>query len=148
MVKAQPNGEKKVTTEAEDQLAIAMTKAKLRVINKDVQTQALKAKEKIAKGVKAKKWAARELRKSRELARKQKKIAIERAKKKKRDIDRKARATARKARRKKRQMDVEAAEMRAEAEHMAQDAGLPKIPMGKPGYGILRRSGRENAIAA
>merc|ERR1712196_599456 len=39
MVKAQPNGEKKVTTEAEDQMSIAMTKAKLRVINKDVQTQ-------------------------------------------------------------------------------------------------------------
>jgi len=148
MVKDQPDGEKKVNTEEEDQMSIAMTKAKLNVINSKVETQVLKANERINKGKLAKKWAAKELRKSQELANKQKKTTIEDAKHKARLIARRARATARDARRKKRQMRVEAREMKDEAELMAQDAGLPKIPHGQPGYGILRRSGRENAIAA
>jgi len=141
-----PGGEQRTNTEEEDELKIQMSKAKLAVLNQQVEKDADKAKEKIAKGVKAKKWADKMMRKSQKFAKKERRDVIHQARKLKRETRFKAIETERKAARARERKEEEAAQMRDEAEEIARDTGVPAIARGKPGYGIMSRAGRNQEI--
>lgn len=142
----QPGGEKRTNTEEEDELKIQVTKAKLGVLNKKVAQEADDANEKIQKGVQAKKWADKEMRKSMNYAKKEKRNIMDEEREMQRQTAFKARETRRKAARDKEAKEREAEEMSDEAEKMAQDTGLPAIPKGSAGYGIMSLKGRNVEI--
>jgi hypothetical protein len=139
--------QKRISTEQEDQLSIAATKAKVSVINHAAENKAEQANEKIAKGNAAQAYADKMYAESKKTANEQAYKSEQDALARKREINHKADETLRKAAREKRKAQREAERMREKAEKMAVDSGLPPIPKGVPGYGVFEPAGRNKKYA-